>query len=211
MKIDAIIFDLDGTLWDTTHTCAVGWNAVCKRLDIRFREITADDVKRVMGKSHEECIRETFRGVSNDQLQTLIDLTMTEDNEMVKRFGGMLYDGVVAGLNDLSKTYRLCIVSNCQSGYIETFLEYAGVQPCFVDFECWGNTRRSKGENLASLIKRNSLEAPLMVGDTEGDRDAARYCGVPFVHVTYGFGGRLNGERSYDSFAALLAHFQIRE
>jgi phosphoglycolate phosphatase len=102
--IDSIVFDLDGTLWDTCESCALGWNAVCKRLDIDFRDITANDVRRVMGKPHEQCIRETFREVSNDQLQALIELTMTEDNLMVQLHGGVLYDGVVAGLRDLSSS-----------------------------------------------------------------------------------------------------------
>jgi phosphoglycolate phosphatase len=203
-SIDSIVFDLDGTLWDTCETCAMGWNAVCKRLDIDFREITADDVRRVMGKPHEQCIRETFLDVPEDKLRALIELTMTEDNVMVQRHGGMLYEGVVAGLTELAASYRLFIVSNCQAGYIETFLEFAAVNTLFVDFECWGNTRKSKGENLASLIERNALKNAVMVGDMESDRDAATQCGIPFLHVSYGFGA-VSSHRSFDSFGELVA------
>ena len=66
--------DLDGNLWNTCEACAMGWNSVCKRLGIDFREITAEDVRRVMGKPHEQCIRETFSGVPDDHVQALIEL-----------------------------------------------------------------------------------------------------------------------------------------
>jgi phosphoglycolate phosphatase len=102
----------------------------------------------------------------------------------------------------------LFIVSNCQAGYIETFLEFAAVSNLFIDFECWGNTRKSKGENLASLIRRNALQKPVMVGDMESDRDAATQCGIPFLHVAYGFGTVSSNDRSFNSFSDLVAAFQ---
>ena len=43
-KHDAIVFDLDGTLWDTCQACAVAWNRVVARHGIPFREITYGDV-----------------------------------------------------------------------------------------------------------------------------------------------------------------------
>ena len=91
------------------------------------------------------------------------------------------------------------------AGYIETFLAFAAVGNLFVDFECWGNTRKSKGENLASLIRRNAIQNPVMVGDMESDRDAATKCGIPFLHVAYGFGTVSSNDRSFNSFRELVA------
>ena len=56
-RMQSLIFDLDGTLWDTTATCAGAWNKVLRRHDIEFREITARDVAGVTGRPHEEAIR----------------------------------------------------------------------------------------------------------------------------------------------------------
>src|SRR5689334_17873773 len=60
-KTDALIFDLDGTLWDTTETCALAWNDVLVRLGVDHRPMTADDVRAVTGQPHAEAIRRAFR------------------------------------------------------------------------------------------------------------------------------------------------------
>ena len=187
-ETDALIFDLDGTLWDSSEACAVGWQNVLDRHAIPFRAITAADVRAVAGRPHEACIRDTFVGLSEEHLRTLTLETPEEDNRMVAALGGELYPYVEECLERLGTRFGLYIVSNCQAGYVETFLRWTRCAPLFRDFECWGNTGKSKTENLRSLIQRNGLRRPIFVGDTEGDRVAAEACGVPFVHVTYGFG-----------------------
>jgi len=100
-EIDAIVFDLDGTVWDTCETCAIGWNLVLDRNAIRFRTITADDVRAIAGKPHEQCTRETFVGVPEPQILTLIAETQLEDNELVAEQGGVLYADVEDGIRQL--------------------------------------------------------------------------------------------------------------
>ena len=200
---DAIVFDLDGTLWDTCETCAIGWNLVLDRNAIRFRTITADDVRAVAGKPHEQCIRETFVSVPEREILTLIAETQLEDNRLVAEQGGVLYPDVEDGIRQLRARYPLFIVSNCQAGYVETFYRWSGLESCFRDFECWGNTGRTKAENLGLLIARNGLRRALLVGDTPGDQVAARECGVPFVYVDYGFGVCRGEDRGFSSFGDL--------
>ncbi len=206
MAHDSIVFDLDGTLWDTTPACAVAWNEVLAAHSVPYRTITAEDVQRVTGKPHDECIRTTFTDVPEETVESMIEATAVADNEAIERMGGVLYEGVGAGLKELSKSYRLYIVSNCQSGYIETFLAQTGFADLFEDFECYGNTGQPKGKNLAAVIARNNLKSPIMIGDAEGDETAARQCRIPFVLVTYGFGRAIAPDEEFNSFAELMAY-----
>ncbi|WP_413574672.1 HAD-IA family hydrolase [Bdellovibrio sp. HCB290] len=203
-RFDSVIFDLDGTLWDTTSSCAIAWNNVLSRRGIPFRTITADDVRKVTGKPHDTCIREIFVGLPEEQLQVLIEDTKTEDNLMVSQLGGTLYEGVIEGLTALQKKYPLFIVSNCQSGYIETFLKFAKLEHLFVDIECWGNTGKPKAENLKLLAERNRLQNPVYVGDTTGDHTAARANGFKFYFAEYGFEKNLESDFSFGNFTTLV-------
>jgi phosphoglycolate phosphatase len=201
--IDSIVFDLDGTLWDSSATCAVGWNRVVQRHHIPFRVVTEHDVRAVTGKPHEECIREVFAGLPEAHILTLAAETQLEDNQVVAELGGDLFGGVEDGLKRLRARYPLFIVSNCQAGYIESFLRWAQIGNCFRDFECWGNTGLSKTKNLRAVIDRNKLQRPVFVGDTAGDLAAARECGVPFLHAAYGFGDCTDADQRFDSFTVL--------
>ena len=207
MTFDSIVFDLDGTLWDTTPACTMAWNRCVDALGISYRQIVDDDVRRVTGKAHDDCIRMTFEGLPEDQIQTLISMSEIEDARVIEEVGGVLYPGVREMLPRLAEKYPLFIVSNCQSGYIETFLKLSGLHPHFQDFECYGNTRQSKGHNLRQIIERNNLRRPVIIGDASGDEAAARECGIPFFFVSYGFGHAIAEDESFESFHDLANHF----
>lgn len=202
--MDAVIFDLDGTLWDTCVPVAVAWNNVLTRNNIDFRPIHADDLRAVTGRTHAECVDTVFASLPKETRKTICEETMAADNEIVREKGGRLYPDVIDGLNALAGRYSLCIVSNCQSGYIESFLDSVALHHLFADFECWGNTNATKAKNLEAVIRRNDFAVPVFVGDTMGDMEAALSCGVPFIQVTYGFGAEISGADKVHEFSGLV-------
>ena len=203
MNADSLIFDLDGTLWDTCDLCAIAWNDVIGRNEIEFREIVGDDVRRVAGRPHAECIEIVFEGLEPLAIEIITRETMEEDNRIIAERGGFFYSNLQTEIPRLAQTYKLGIVSNCQTGYIETFLAWSKLGEHFVDFESWGRTGNSKSRNLESLIERQQLERPVFIGDTTGDQTAARDNEVPFVFARYGFGEVTGADAAIDELVEL--------
>ena len=111
-----------------------------------------------------------------------------EEHKYITEHGGHPYEGIIEMLEELRENYQIYIVSNCQVGYIEAFMEYHNLEKYFDDIEMAGRTGLSKGENIKFIMDRNHIDKAVYVGDTMGDYEAASYAGVPFIYAKYGFG-----------------------
>lgn len=192
-KLDSIIFDLDGTLWDSTATVATAWNTAGAQTDFVKAPLTKEDVASICGLPYDVIFRQLFPYLDDTQSSTLMQHCSREELAHLQASGGQLYEGLEDTLRYLREKYRLFIVSNCQSGYIEAFMEYHRLQQYFDDIDCFGNASRSKAGNIQDIIRRNGLSSTAYVGDTQGDFNASRSNGVPFIFAAYGF-GQIDGE-----------------
>ena len=129
-----------------------------------------------------------FADYEKDERMKLLDLCCGYENEYLIKHGGILYPELEETLVRLKEKYPLYIVSNCQQGYIEAFLEHFGFGKYFDDIECYGNNLKEKGDNIALVIERNKLERAFYIGDIQGDCNAAENAGCGFIHAAYGFG-----------------------
>lgn len=188
IKVESLIFDMDGTLWDSAANVAASWSEVLNRQPDVDMTVTEADIKSVMGMPMDAIARKLFGEYSESRQNEIMDACGVYENEYLRQHGGVLYDGVQKTLESLSKNHRLFIVSNCQSGYIEAFLEYYGFGRYFQDILCWGDTKVSKGESIRILMTKNNITDAAYVGDIQGDCDSARYAGIKFIHAEYGFG-----------------------
>ncbi|TYS68237.1 HAD family hydrolase [Sutcliffiella horikoshii] len=186
--MDSIIFDLDGTLWDSRETVLVAWNEILKNDDKIEKELTSEDFKATMGLQMHEIEKILFPDIDEAYRTQLSNKCCEAERVLLEQKGGQLYDQLDEVLESLSQKYKLFIVSNCQEGYIEAFYKYHQLEKHFIDYENPGRTGLSKGENIKLIIERNKLESPVYVGDTLGDQQAAKAAGIPFVYATYGFG-----------------------
>lgn len=188
MSIEAIIFDMDGTLWDSAENVAASWTEVIKKQPDIDKRITTEDIKGVMGMPMDAIAKKLFSNLSTDRQQELMDECGIYENVYLRTHGGVLYEGLEETLRQLKEKYRLFIVSNCQSGYIEAFLYHYQFEKYFTDTLCWGQTKVSKGESIKILMDRNKINRAVYVGDIQGDCDSSRYAGIGFIHAAYGFG-----------------------
>lgn len=188
MEKRGIIFDMDGTLWDSAKAVAESWTEVVAREYTPERVITEDEIKRVMGLTMDKLAAQIFPELPEERRLQLLDVCGREENEYLRTHGAIVYPKVEETFQKLREKYHLYIVSNCQSGYIEAFLEYYGYGKYIEDIECYGNNGLVKGENIRKVVERNHLTKAVYVGDIQGDYDASMQAGVEFIHAGYGFG-----------------------
>jgi len=205
--MDSMIFDLDGTLWDPTDTILLAWESMLKEDKRITRKITKKDLKSVMGLQVPEIGKRLFPYLDEQTREHLLEDCCLAENKYIEKHGGILYNHVEDVLKVLSQKYKLFIVSNCQDGYIEAFYRYHQLGQYFTDYENPGRTGLSKGENIQLIMRRNHLLQPVYIGDTEGDRVAAQYAGIPFVYANYGFGQVREYDYVIETFDGLVHLF----
>ncbi len=206
MKFESIIFDLDGTLWDSSDSVAASWvQTVHSAADplLKGLSLTKDTFHSVMGMPMDEIGEKLFPMLSVTRRNELMEQCSADENDYVAAHGGLLYDITGDILAALSAEHRLFIVSNCQCGYIEAFFEYSGYQRYFTDYLCWGDTRKPKNETIRRLMDKNKCVSAVYVGDTQGDCTAAFKAGIPFIHAAYGFGQITTPDRVLDTVNSL--------
>ena len=187
-KIEAIIFDLDGTLWSTTDSCVKVLKEIKQKYNDITKDIDAEIVNKCMGLTFEEIVKEYYGYLDIEKAKKYTKEAFENNIENLLKNGGTLYPKIKSTVKELSKNYKLCIVSNCVVGYIESFLKSSNLEKYFSDYECNGNTKLEKGENIKLIMERNNIKSAVYVGDTIKDKKAADDVNIPFVYASYGFG-----------------------
>lgn len=201
----AIIFDLDGTLWDASESVTDAFNIALEGMGISKR-ITKEEMMNQMGKTLDDIAHTFFDDVDKDKAVDIMVRCTEYENEYIKTHGGKLYPGVLDALCELKRrNWFIACVSNCQSGYIEAFENCCGLENMFDDIECWGNTGRLKADNIRSVVDRNRIDRAIYVGDTMGDFASAKEAGTAFVHSAYGYGAVPKGTPTVRDLSELFS------
>ena len=186
---DGLLFDLDGTLWDSVDAICVSWNRALAELAPEYAgTVTRERLLPCMGLLLPDIMDRLIPGLEADRAAPLLETLLEIENRYVAGHGGVLYPRVPETLAELAGKYPLFIVSNCQDGYIEAFFQAHGLGKYFTDYENPGRTGLDKAGNIALVVRRHGLKRPLYIGDTQGDYNAAVKADVPFLHAAYGFG-----------------------
>jgi len=198
-----IIFDMDGTLWDSSEGVAKSWTEIVNKEYDKERVITAEDIQGVMGRTMDKIADALFAELSKEDRMSLLRKCCDYENEYLRIHGGVLYPELEETFKALQDEYDLFIVSNCQAGYIEAFLEHYGFGHYFKDIECYGNNDLPKDENIKKIVERNELTKAVYVGDIQGDYDSTMKAGLPFIHAAYGFGKIVEETVKINTFSEL--------
>lgn len=180
---------MDGTLWDSVDSIVLSWNEIFSRLGKDQITVGREELLGLMGKTMDKFAEALLPHLPAKQAFETMHICEQAENDYLREHGAILLGDVSGVFGKIREAgYDVCIVSNCQSGYIEAFLEYYHLEELVDDFECYGNTGKGKADNLKLLIERNHLDDYYYVGDTQGDYDACQEAEVPFIWASYGFG-----------------------
>jgi len=193
-KFDSIIFDLDGTLWDSTVNVADAWEAAKEEVDYINIEITPQKVAGIAGMAYDAIYEKLFPDLSIEERDEFKKICATKELEFLNERGGLLYPELEETLQYLSEKYKLFIVSNCQTGYIEVFLKIHNLGKYFTGHQCYGTKNRPKAENIRDVVLDYELRSPVYIGDTMGDFESSSTAGVPFIFASFGFGNVKEGQ-----------------
>ena len=205
MEFESLIFDIDGTLWDSRALVAAGYNAQLKEEGLERFCVDVEVLKTVFGKVMTEIADILFAELPEAERYPLLERCMAREGQTLHedpcRIG---YPGVRETLEQLHQKHRLFIVSNSQSGYPQLCMDKMGLNHLISGHLCFGDTGTCKGDTIKKLMQDHNITSACYVGDTMGDMEAADHAGIPFIYCAYGFGQAAHYWKKIDSFRQLL-------
>jgi phosphoglycolate phosphatase len=192
--VEAVAFDLDGTLLDTIHDLAASVNRLLG--DMGLAALPAAHIRDLVGRGMANLVRRAIvdaGGGDPDEAELARVLARYQTIyalELGQRT--VLFDGVVDGLCRLRDAgLRLAVVTNKASRFVAPHLAHAGIAH-FFDVAIGGDDVVAKKPDAAPLllVARRLGIAPrhlLMVGDSSNDALSARAAGCPVLCVPYGY------------------------
>ena len=189
MKLESLIFDIDGTLWDSRALVAEGYNIQLRSEGLDHLCVDAEALRPLFGKTMADIADVMLAEIPTPERYALMERCMdTENRYLAENECRIGYTGVKETLEQLKQEYRLFIVSNAQCGYPELCMEKLGLTHLFEGHLCYGNTGTEKGETILELMRRHNIQSAAYIGDTQGDFEATQVADIPFIWAAYGFG-----------------------
>ncbi len=198
------IFDLDGTLADTSADLIAAANACFVDAGFELLDPVADRAVAFGGG------RAMLRARIDDEelVNQLYPVFLEHYADGIVR-ETRLYPGVAGALAKLARqSWKLGVCTNKPAYLAEILLKELGVRHCFAAVLGVDSLPVCKPDPLhlweTIRLCGGSRQHAVMIGDTKTDRDTAKNAGVPCVLVTFGHGVDPVVELKPD---ALLDHF----
>ena len=206
MKYESIIFDIDGTLWDSRALIAEGYNIQLRKEGLHHLQTNADVLLQLFGRTMSDIADNLFPEFAPEERYALMDRCIASEDAYLESHpcDTIAYPDIKSTMEALAKNHRLFIVSNGQKGYPQLAARKLGVDHLIEGYLSYGDTGTHKGETIRILMKNHNITDAVYVGDTQGDYEASVEAGIPFIWATYGFGEPERYDAKIDTFPQLL-------
>ncbi|OEH92240.1 pyrophosphatase PpaX [Bacillus solimangrovi] len=188
MKVDTLLFDLDGTLIDTNKLIILSFvHTLEKYFPGQYKE---DDVLKFMGPPLEESFQELNPNKLDEMVQTYRTFNHEKHDELVTAF-----DGVVDTIKTLhERGYKLGIVTTKIRPTVEMGLKLTGLDAYFDVVVTLDDVTHAKPDpepvNLALSQLGSNVESAMMIGDNSHDIEAGKNANVLTAGVAWAVKGR---------------------
>lgn len=189
----AIIFDMDGTLFETNVVALEGFKATFMRLQEQgyFNGPMPPDQQFLdqLGKTFDE-IWSVLLPDGDQYVHDLALQWMTEiEIELIRAGKGTLYPHVTDVLHEAkNRGYQLFVASNGVEPYIAAIVDYFELNDVFVDLYSAGRFKtESKVDLVRLLLDTYGIRTGYMVGDRLSDVQAGKANGLKVVGCQFGF------------------------
>ena len=190
-RIDAVLFDLDGTLVDSIADLALAANAMLRELGRAEREL--DEIRSFVGKGIPNLVSRCLPDVApqGDAFEAAVAV-FKRHYAAVNGQRSRPYPGVVAMLDALAaQRLPMACVTNKAAAFTEPLLAQLGLMHYFGSIVS-GDTLEHKKPHPAMLEHACAelgvgVGRALMVGDSANDALSARAAGCPVLLFTWGY------------------------
>ena len=205
-QIEAVIFDLDGTLVHTLGDFQVALHRTMADLDLPA--VSDALIEQTIGKGSEHLIRSLLahqiarpevkgigQGCAALTVDALFDRAWQRYQHHYLAINGQfaeVYPGVLEVLHHLAgQGVPMACLTNKPLAFAQALLKDKALTPFFGPVFGGDSFERKKPDPLPILKTCEALGSPvartLMVGDSSNDAQAAHAAGCPVVLVTYGY------------------------
>ena len=183
-----IVFDCDGTLFDTRMDIADSVNFARKHFGVP--RLSIDEVTTHVGNGVRVLAEKTFSGTGIAADEALAKIMEYYSLHSADR--AVPYEGVAETLPLLGNT--LAVISNKPKNLVDELLENHGLDKYFQDV-IGGDTfpdRKPDPAPLLFLMEKHQAEKgeTIVIGDHSPDIEMARNAGVSSIYCNYGFFGQ---------------------
>ncbi len=190
MKYESIIFDIDGTLWDSRALIAEGYNIQLRKEGLHHLQTNEEVLLQLFGRTMSDIADNLFPEFVPEERYALMDRCIASEDAYLEQHpcDTIAYPDILPTMEELKKKHRLFIVSNGQKGYPQLAARKLGVDHLIEGYLSYGDTGTHKGETIRILMKNHNITDAVYVGDTQGDYEATVDAGIDFIWADYGFG-----------------------